>query len=199
MTEIEVKREAGGTKVADHAKNAELFIGNGLLVQRGVLNTEAADHANGELVRDFPPPPDNPARVEQACGMIAPEVQTPTDGTAIPDAPTVAVSLAEWSVTPNPATIAGGPVNFDVTNDGTAVHNLQVIATELPPDGLPLTGSDAVDTDQVDDVAGIQRVEVGTTVTVPVQQLAPGSYVLICNVPGHYVQGMYVAFQVTPP
>jgi uncharacterized cupredoxin-like copper-binding protein len=33
----------------------------------------------------------------------------------------------------------------------------------------------------------------------PVESLEAGAYVLICNIPGHYQQGMFVGFEATAP
>jgi len=112
----------------------------------------------------------------------------------------VAVSLAEWSVTADPASIAATAANFIVTNDGTTVHNFRVIATTLPPDALPLDAAGLVaDEGQVEVVGGFTAgLQGGNTQTAPVQ-LASGAYVLICNVPTHYEQGMYTNFEVTAP
>jgi len=89
-------------------------------------------------------------------------------------------------------------VTFNVTNDGTSVHNFRVIQTELAPADLPIANNQ-VDETQVNVVAGVTgAITVGTTQSVPVN-LAAGKYVLICNVSGHYQQGMHAQFEVTGP
>ncbi|MCH8302057.1 MAG: hypothetical protein IH912_04830, partial [Proteobacteria bacterium] len=53
-----------------------------------------------------------------------------------------------------------------------------------------------VDESQVDVVASSQDLAQGETETVSAI-LEGGSYVLICNLPSHYLAGQYTAFSVT--
>ena len=85
-----------------------------------------------------------------------------------------------------------------MSNDGTQDHNLRVIATDLPPDDLP-TSRGAVDEEQLNVVGSTPDFAAGSIQGVTVEQLSPGNYVLICNVPGHYLSGMRLGFEVTPP
>ncbi len=205
FTELEVKRAVQGSKVEDHQKDDEIYRGHLLIVERGVLDTEPADHPNGELVRNFVTAPDNPTFNEAACGQLAveaPPAETP--GGPTPTLPAggqeVAVSLDEFSVAADPASIADGPVIFQVTNDGSIRHNFRLIATELAPEALPLDQSgQAVDETQVDVVGGfVAAIPAGGSQTAAAE-LPPGAYVLICNVPTHYEAGMRVGFDVTAP
>ncbi len=108
----------------------------------------------------------------------------------------VAVSLVEFSVMPDPTSIADGPVVFLVSNDGVIVHNLRVIKTDLDPDALPVDDATfMVDEGQVDVVARSDNLDVGETAAVSAD-LQPGSYVLICNIPTHYDAGMRAGFTV---
>ena len=205
FTEIEVRRAAGDSELESHSKNAQIYLGNRLIVERGVSGTEAAEHPNGELVLDFPQAPDGPAILMRSCGQIAaaapPSGETPSGPapTPVEGAEQVAVSLGEFEVIPEPSSIADGPVTFQISNDGTIVHNLRVIATDLPPDGLPLDASGfQVDEEQVDVVSSSANFGAGEAGTA-IANLAPGSYVLICNIPTHYEAGMWVAFEVTAP
>lgn len=205
LTVVEVRRAAGGSELEVHSKNAEIFLGHRLVVERGVLGSEAAEHPSGALVRSFPPAPEGPTITQEACGQraLAPPVgETPTGPTPTPvaGAQEVAVSLTEWSVSPAPTTIADGPVTFQVSNEGAAIHNFRVFATDLAPDSLPVA-VDRVDeeSDQLEVLGGIAgAIQPGETQTATVD-LPPGSYVLVCNVPTHYQTGMFVGFQVTAP
>ena len=67
--------------------------------------------------------------------------------------------------------------------------------TDLAEDALPVDGStvteDTLDlVDEAEDIAP----GVGTSLTV---DLEPGSYVVICNIEGHYDAGMHAALTVT--
>jgi uncharacterized cupredoxin-like copper-binding protein len=110
----------------------------------------------------------------------------------------VSVGLSEWSVKLTTTTAPAGNVTFNVANKGSAVHDLVVIKTDVPPDQLPIDPSIlAVDTD----AAGLERIARSESLGVGESQLltAPlqaGSYVLICNVQTHYAEGMHTGFTV---
>ncbi|MGB2695951.1 MAG: hypothetical protein WBD55_12315 [Dehalococcoidia bacterium] len=206
FTEITVKRELEGTKVQDHARTAEAFLGNDLIVDRGVAvppgptTTEAAEHQNGELVRAFPLAPQAEPNNGEACGYRRNATEpTPSGPTPTPaaNAPTVTVALAEYTVTPDAASVPAGAVSFQVSNDGSIDHNFRVIKTDLASDQLPISAGavDEASPDlQVD--ASTPDFGAGESQTANVD-LEPGSYVLICNFPGHYLSGMHIAFTVT--
>jgi uncharacterized cupredoxin-like copper-binding protein len=73
-----------------------------------------------------------------------------------------------------------------------------VFKTDLPPDQLPTNEDGDVDEegegveaiDEVEDIAGGSDAELTVN-------LDAGSYVVICNLPGHYRQGMHAAFTVS--
>lgn len=117
----------------------------------------------------------------------------------------VAVTLAEWSVAPSPASVPAGTVTFRARNEGKEDHELVVVKGDRP-DGLPVKDG-TVDEDGLPPGAFVGEVEPfpsGETCpgTFP---LAAGSYVLFCNIvekepdgtlESHYQQGMRSAFTV---
>jgi uncharacterized cupredoxin-like copper-binding protein len=117
----------------------------------------------------------------------------------------VHVHLDEWSVTPDPASIDGPvTVTFEGHNHGELPHQVVVIRTDKPADALPVkrgkvdvddAGQEflSIDVPAADPDAGVEGRQVGTV------DLQPGRYVLICNIAGHYQQGMRAAFEVTKP
>jgi uncharacterized cupredoxin-like copper-binding protein len=119
--------------------------------------------------------------------------ETPADGEA-PAAATVDVGLTEFAVNPAQDTVDTGTLTLRVSNDGAIVHNFRVVRTDLAPDALP-TANAQVDEGQVEVVAAIPDFGAGETQEVSVE-LDPGSYVFLCNVPGHYDLGMRAAFTV---
>jgi uncharacterized cupredoxin-like copper-binding protein len=144
------------------------------------------------------------ALVAAACGGDDDDGGTPT-GTATPTATstatptpaaatTVDVALTEFAVNPAQDTVDAGTLTFSVANDGALPHNFRVIKTDLASDALP-TANNLVDEGQVDVVASIADYAGGETEEVSVD-LEPGSYVLICNVVGHYDLGMRAGFTV---
>ncbi|MCH7578502.1 MAG: hypothetical protein IH822_12070 [Chloroflexi bacterium] len=111
-----------------------------------------------------------------------------------PAATTVDVGLEEFAVNPAQDIADAGTLTFSVSNDGAIPHNFLVIRTDLASDALP-TADAQVDEGQVDVVAFIPEYGAGDTEDVSVD-LEPGSYVLICNVAGHYDSGMRAGFTV---
>ena len=107
-------------------------------------------------------------------------------------ATTVKTQLMEWMVMPSKSSVPAGKVTFVATNTGKAKHNLVVLKTNLAPSKLPM--------------AGTKAKEVGLVGKTPVfgpkqtrklaLTLKPGRYLLICNVPAHYMAGMRIAFKV---
>ena len=198
LTQLSVKR-AIGVKPSEHAKNAEIFQGNSLIVARGVKSTKPGEHKNGDLVRNFPTAPEGPPITGvgiSICGQSpasAPATGGPTV-TVVPGATPVEVALTEFDVTPDLISAAAGAVSFAVSNDGGGQHNFRVIQSDLEPDALPTSGTQ-VDEDQLEVIASSASIDAGSSETVSAE-LDAGSYVLICNVAGHYRLGMYAAFTV---
>lgn len=114
------------------------------------------------------------------------------------DEGTVAVTLADFTVTPDPDSASAGEVTFDVTNDAEQIHEFVVFQTDLAPDQLPTEEGGDVDEsgEGVELVDEIEDIEGGSTQSLTVN-LDAGKYVLICNLPGHYAQGMHAGFSVT--
>lgn len=108
-------------------------------------------------------------------------------------ATTVRTQLMEWMVMPSKSRVPAGKVTFVVTNTGEVKHDLVVLRTNLAPSKLPMGGAEAKEVGLVGK----------TPVFGPMQTrklaltLKAGRYVLICNVPGHYMAGMRVAFRVS--
>lgn len=109
----------------------------------------------------------------------------------------VGVTLADYSVTPDESSAPAGDVTFDITNDAEQTHEFVVFKTDLAADQLPTNDDGDVDEegegvehiDEIEDIAG------GSNESLTVN-LDAGNYVLICNLPGHYRQGMHASFTV---
>ncbi len=96
----------------------------------------------------------------------------------------VAVSLVEWAVEA-PTEYAAGDVTFSATNNGNFPHELVVIQGE-GYESLPLAEGGAVNEDELPTGALLgrtQRIGGGSTAELTVS-LAPGNYVLLCNLGG---------------
>jgi FtsP/CotA-like multicopper oxidase with cupredoxin domain len=90
------------------------------------------------------------------------------------DSSSAHVSLTEFAITPDAVTVgAGGTIH--VTNDGAAAHNLAIADTDL----------------RTPDFAG------GDTGELDVSSLEPGSYEMLCLIPGHADSGMTGTVEIT--
>ena len=128
-----------------------------------------------------------------ALGALAPHGVAPSDGSAVNGL------LDEWRVRADVTTVRAGPVLFTFENVGTQVHEMLVTRTDIAPGQIPVDA--ATNTFNEDDPASkvldeISEFDPGKTGSVTIN-LAPGTYQLVCNVPGHYIKGMSMAFTVT--
>ena len=98
-------------------------------------------------------------------------------------------------LTVQPTTVAAGKVTFTFKNTGNRQHEMIVLKTDTPFDQLTVGSDNRVSED--DSVGEISETDQGKTVTKTFD-LAPGAYVLVCNIEKHYSQGMRSAFTVTP-
>ena len=113
------------------------------------------------------------------------------------DATAVSVSLGEWFVRPSQAAFKSGTVTMTVKNDGTIDHQFLVIKTERPPEAL-VVDQQSYDVDERASgtpVGKLASFGPGHTESVSLA-MSKGSYVLLCNLPAHYRQGMRAPFTV---
>jgi uncharacterized cupredoxin-like copper-binding protein len=110
---------------------------------------------------------------------------------------TVAATLADYTITLDQDSAPAGDVTFDVTNDAEQIHEFVVFQTDLAEDALPTDENGDVDEsgEGVTLVDEIEDIEGGSTQSLDVT-LDAGSYVVICNLPGHYSQGMHASLTV---
>jgi uncharacterized cupredoxin-like copper-binding protein len=110
---------------------------------------------------------------------------------------TVAATLADYTITLDQDSAPAGDVTFDVTNDAEQIHEFVVFQTDLAEDALPTDENGDVDEsgEGVTLVDEIEDIEGGSTQSLDVT-LDAASYVVICNLPGHYSQGMHASLTV---
>jgi uncharacterized cupredoxin-like copper-binding protein len=114
-----------------------------------------------------------------------------------PEGATVNATVKDFSVAVDQSSVPAGEITFVVTNEGPTVHEFVVLKTDLPADQLPVE-NDAVteDADGIENAGEVEDVASGASEDLALQ-LEPGNYVLVCNIEGHYAQGMHTAFTVT--
>jgi uncharacterized cupredoxin-like copper-binding protein len=109
----------------------------------------------------------------------------------------VSATLADFTITLDSNSAPAGEVTFDVSNDAEQTHEFVVFQTDLPQDQLPTENGDVDEAGEgVTLVDEIEDIEGGSSQSLTVN-LDAGSYVLICNLPGHYEQGMHASFSAS--
>lgn len=110
----------------------------------------------------------------------------------------VSVVEGNFQIFLNRSTIPAGQVKFGLTNIGPDEHEFVVFKTDLSPDQLPVENGQVIEDDPALQKIGEQeKFPAGETRTLSLD-LQPGAYVVICNLPGHYEQGMRFGLTVTP-
>ena len=115
-----------------------------------------------------------------------------------PPGTVVSVLLDDFHVHRTTATAASGMVRFQLANNGPSTHEFIVVRTDRASGQLPLQ-RDGLTVDEegpgVDAVDEAEGLDIGDRRTFTLD-LAPGHYVLFCNMEGHYLGGMHAAFTV---
>lgn len=108
---------------------------------------------------------------------------------------TVAVSLVDNGIKVDVPRANGGKVTLSVKNDGSVVHSLIVIKTNLDEAKIQASSADPGKVDERGSVGATGQIAVGASKDLTLD-LAAGKYVLVCNEPAHYIVGMHAAFTV---
>jgi uncharacterized cupredoxin-like copper-binding protein len=95
--------------------------------------------------------------------------------------------------------VKAGRVTFNVTNKSQdLVHEFLVFKSDKPIEALPYKGDEKeVNEDAIEAHSEIEDIDPGKSGTLTVK-LESGSYILLCNKPGHFKAGMVHALTVTP-
>ena len=105
------------------------------------------------------------------------------------------IGMSDYAFTPNDGTTNAGMVTISAPNQGQLPHELVLFKTNKSPGSLPTLSNGEVDEEGleasgVESPGEIEDVGPGETKSAALK-LTPGKYVMICNLPGHYKQGMY--------
>jgi uncharacterized cupredoxin-like copper-binding protein len=111
--------------------------------------------------------------------------------------PNLGVIEKDFSIQAPVTTVRGGLVDFTVSNAGPSGHEFLIFRASQAPDQLPTGADGRVDesSDQITKVfdSGANIDPNGSKVFHAA--LTPGTYVLVCNLPGHYKAGMHQALE----
>ncbi len=93
---------------------------------------------------------------------------------------------------------SAGDVTFNITNTASELeHEFVIVKSDLSPSSFPTDDEGDVPETEVDIVTEQEAIGPGQNATL-VANLDAGHYVLMCNLPGHFAQGMHVEFTVNP-
>lgn len=113
---------------------------------------------------------------------------------------TLEVKLDDYSFNPKNATVKAGSTVIETSNDGAVVHELVLFKTDTDPAKLPTEPNGEVNEEKLEQTVEtpgeIADVDPGKTKSGKFE-LTPGTYVMFCNVPGHYAASMYGTLTVT--
>jgi uncharacterized cupredoxin-like copper-binding protein len=110
-------------------------------------------------------------------------------GSGAASARTVNVTLGEMFVRPSRSTITAGKVTFAAKNVGMLEHELMIERAPIKMDGPGRPNEEAA-MGMIDDMGHLGTGKMTL-------KLTPGTYVLFCNVSGHYAAGQHTTFTVT--
>jgi uncharacterized cupredoxin-like copper-binding protein len=102
-------------------------------------------------------------------------------------ATTIAATEKDFAIALDKASVPAGAVTFNVKNDGPSPHNLSVLPGNGASKQQGVTGKPIQETPNIDS---------GKTANLTVN-LQPGTYQILCSIPGHVQLGMIIQFTVT--
>jgi uncharacterized cupredoxin-like copper-binding protein len=110
----------------------------------------------------------------------------------------MAMKMAMLGIALDVDTVPAGEVTFEAVNDSKSmIHEMVVSPVADPSVPLPyIVDEDKVDEDAAGHVGEVAELDPGMTGALTVT-LEPGTYILYCNIPGHYILGMWTLLTVT--
>lgn len=122
---------------------------------------------------------------DSAASTPAATTQTATSTAAAPSRD-LTFKATEYAFSPSTTTAKAGKVKLTMVNDGAMEHELVVLKTDTPADQLPVSNGRVSEKDSVGEIS---ETAAGKTASTTLD-LKPGTYVYVCNIPGHYQAGM---------
>jgi uncharacterized cupredoxin-like copper-binding protein len=108
----------------------------------------------------------------------------------------VAVTLDDYAIRPEAATLPAGEVSFKIENVGATEHEMVVIRSDIDPATIP------VEDHEIDEeapgmtpIGEVEDVQPSASKDL-VLTLEPGNYILVCNLPKHFERGMVTTITV---
>jgi uncharacterized cupredoxin-like copper-binding protein len=106
------------------------------------------------------------------------------------------MSKATMSVVVDRTTVKAGDVTFNVTNNSKESIHEMLVAPANPAKPLPFVDKDLrVDEEASKDLGEVSELDPGKSGSLTIA-LTPGTYILFCNIAGHYMSGMWTLITV---
>lgn len=109
------------------------------------------------------------------------------------------MTMAKMGINASPRNVRPGPVTFKVTNLASKIVH-EVIVARLPEgmDKLPYdTEAMMVKENALQAFGSVNEIDPSRSAALTLT-LKPGRYMLYCNLPGHYMAGMWTVIDVAP-
>ena len=108
------------------------------------------------------------------------------------------MSKATMAIVAKPNKVKAGKVTFEVVNASKdTIHEMLVaLIADVAKPLAYLTNEERVDEEKSGDLGEVSELDPGKTGALTLD-LKPGTYLLFCNVPGHYMTGMWTTITVT--
>jgi uncharacterized cupredoxin-like copper-binding protein len=108
------------------------------------------------------------------------------------------MDMAMMGITIDQATVPAGKVTFNVSNDSKdIIHEMVLSPIESLEAKLPYLDDEyKIDEDAAGHLGEVAELDPGKSGVLGID-LKPGLYLLYCNIPGHYIGGMWTVLTVT--
>jgi uncharacterized cupredoxin-like copper-binding protein len=108
------------------------------------------------------------------------------------------MSMVTMGVKVDVTEVPAGEVTFQVTNDSKdMIHEMVLAPVANAEKPLPyISDEEKVDEDAAGHLGEVAELETGQSGALTMT-LKPGTYILYCNIPGHYAMGMWTLLTVT--
>jgi uncharacterized cupredoxin-like copper-binding protein len=109
----------------------------------------------------------------------------------------VVVTMRDDAITLSEGSLQSGELTFEGTNEGTMTHEFEVfrVPDGVDADALPVEGNTAPADEMLEVIDEVEDIAPGTSASLTLD-LEPGTYAVLCNLPGHYANGMHTTFSV---